>query len=161
MTEAHPTVKQYHAVHRMLNGFTSYMKMKMHENMHKGTWEECTYEYLRNRITEELKEFDLAIAEGRYDDARLEAADVGNFFGMISDNIAYGRFKNYNCASHSSAKSDAVLKKALRVIEELIECDCVPNDMLHPDETGCLCPPERDCHLCKMNVLKELRTKER
>ena len=113
MTEPHPIVKQYHAVHRMLNGFTSYMKMKMHENMHKGTWEECTYEYLRNRITEELKEFDLAIAEGRYDDARLEAADVGNFFGMISDNIAYGRFKNYNCASNSSAKesSDKVLEE--------------------------------------------------
>ena len=31
MTEPHPTVKQYHAVHRMLNGFTSYMKMKMHD----------------------------------------------------------------------------------------------------------------------------------
>ena len=107
MTEPHPTVKQYHAVHRMLNGFTSYMKMKMHENMHKGTWEECTYEYLRNRITEELKEFDLAIAEGRYDDARLEAADVGNFFGMISDNIAYERFKYYNCASNSPAKESS------------------------------------------------------
>ena len=107
MTEPHPIVKQYHAVHRMLNGFTSYMKMKMHENMHKGTWEECTYEYLRNRITEELKEFDLAIAEGRYDDARLEAADVGNFFGMISDNIAYERFKYYNCASNSPAKESS------------------------------------------------------
>ena len=107
MTEPHPIVKQYHAVHRMLNGFTSYMKMKMHENMHKGTWEECTYEYLRNRITEELKEFDLAIVEGRYDDARLEAADVGNFFGMISDNIAYERFKYYNCASNSPAKESS------------------------------------------------------
>lgn len=91
----HPQPKEFYQIDRMVNAFSRIMKMKLHENMHKGSWEKCTFDYLRSRIDDEIKEFDKAIEEGRYSDAMIEGGDVGNFFAMIGDNIEFGRFKNY------------------------------------------------------------------
>ncbi len=91
--------QQIYQIDRMVNSFSRLMKMKLHENLHKGTWENCTYDYLRSRIDDELKEFDVAIEEGRYIDATVEAADIGNFLAMIRENIDFGRFDNYTRTS--------------------------------------------------------------
>ena len=84
--------KEIYQILRMSGEFLSLMRMKLNENIHKGHWRECSYEYLRSRIDEELSEFDLAIKEKRFVDARIEAADVANFLAMIADNLEYSRF---------------------------------------------------------------------
>jgi hypothetical protein len=103
MTTQQP--QQEYQITKLVNEFSRIMKMKLHENMHKGSWETCTYDYLRSRVDEEIKEFDLAISEGRYIDAMVEAGDVGNFFAMINSNIDSGRFKDYTRSNpaHSAA----------------------------------------------------------
>jgi len=99
MTSTQQPEQLLYQITRITNGFARLMRMKLHENMHKGTWNNCTYDYLRSRIDDELKEFDQAISEGRYTDAKCEAADVGNFFAMIIDNMDFDRFQNYNTRS--------------------------------------------------------------
>jgi hypothetical protein len=92
----HPTVRELHAIQRATNNFMSLMKLKLYENIQKGkgtTWQECSYQCLRKRIDDELKELDEKIEKGLTLDAREECADIANFCMFISDNISYGHFK--------------------------------------------------------------------
>jgi hypothetical protein len=119
MTPNHLTVKLIHSIHRGLNNFKGIMQLKLMENAHKGTWDTCTYQYLRDRLSEELKEVDEKISEGDYLDAREELADVANFCMMISDNISYGRFGNYDYVRPYQSERDKVLDEIIKKIPSL------------------------------------------
>ena len=103
-TGARNDAEEVYQILRMSGSFLSLMRMKLNENRHKGNWRNCTYDYLRSRIDEELKEFDLAIQEKRFVDARIEAADVANFLAMIADNLEYCRFDESDAGNRRSVK---------------------------------------------------------
>jgi hypothetical protein len=90
------TTRILHQAQRGVNEFSQLMKLKLNANVDKGLWNNETYEYLRGRINIELKELDDAIAAKDYVNAELECADVANFCMMISDNLNYERFKEFN-----------------------------------------------------------------
>lgn len=68
--------------------FALEMEAKLRENDHKGHWRNCSLEYLRTRIHEELGELlttlDAVPVESSEQITR-EAADVANFAMMIAD----------------------------------------------------------------------------
>lgn len=82
-------------IDRAANGFMRTLKVKLHTHVHKGGWEDCSYEYLRLGIDRELAELDEAIQNGAYIDAQLECADVAAYLMMIHDNLEYDRFKEF------------------------------------------------------------------
>ncbi len=84
--------------------FAEEMERKLRKNEHKGWWEECSLEYLFERLSEELEELrDIVFKEKEKsantldyeeqllkpviyaDRIREEAADVANFAMMIAD----------------------------------------------------------------------------
>lgn len=75
--------------------FLTLMRAKLFENIHKSTWENETYAYLRKRLSDEVDELDRSIKDGDYANARLECADIANFAMMISDNLKYDRFDEF------------------------------------------------------------------
>jgi len=76
-------------VREPVSWFAEQMEAKLRENDHKGGWEDCDYEYLANRLEEEVEE--LRALEGDPDvkgeKIIRECADIANFAMMIADNI--------------------------------------------------------------------------
>lgn len=70
--------------------FAEYMEKVLKHNDHKGGWNECTDDYLLDRLQEEVKELISAVRgrKARNPELRIrnEAADVANFAMMIADN---------------------------------------------------------------------------
>lgn len=68
--------------------FAQQMELQLSANDHKGGWNKCEYDYLINRLEEEIEE--LRALEGIPDISTAqvirEAADVANFAMMIADN---------------------------------------------------------------------------
>ena len=61
---------------------------KLRENEHKTDWKDLSFEYLFNRVVDEVKELREAFEEPEVNEAgfkaiRNEAADVANFAHMI------------------------------------------------------------------------------
>lgn len=54
-------------------------------NQHKPGWHGQSLAYLRRRLSDELAEFDEALATGTAADVLGEAADVCNFIMMLAD----------------------------------------------------------------------------
>lgn len=65
--------------------FFDAMIYKLKRNAHKGKWEGVNLEQMRKRLSDELAELDLAIADGNVIEIILEAADVANFALIIAD----------------------------------------------------------------------------
>ena len=65
--------------------FAARMSAKLRQNEHKGSWDNCNYDYLLNRLRQETEELAEAIAGGTATDVIDEAADVANFAMMIAD----------------------------------------------------------------------------
>jgi len=62
------------------------METRLKENDHKGGWLTCSFEYLLERLREEVDELDTALnGYDLDDDPVIEAADVANFAMMIAD----------------------------------------------------------------------------
>jgi hypothetical protein len=57
------------------------MEMRLRANDHKGGWYDCTLQYLKKRLHEEVME----LRSSRRDTRVEEAADVANFAMMIAD----------------------------------------------------------------------------
>lgn len=68
--------------------FAEAMQQKLNENIDKGGWEDCGFQYLSMRLRQEHKE--MADAETA-DDLRRECADVANFAMMIFGNADHFR----------------------------------------------------------------------
>jgi NTP pyrophosphatase (non-canonical NTP hydrolase) len=67
--------------------FAQGMENKLRQNDHKGGWENCSVEYLLNRVNEELLEVHKAIYRGKSKEEVVgELADVANFLMMIGEN---------------------------------------------------------------------------
>ena len=66
--------------------FTNEMQSKLDANSHKSGWHSCTQQWLLNRLRQETKELERAIAKDK--NVVQEAADVANFAMMIADNFA-------------------------------------------------------------------------
>ena len=63
---------------------------KLAINEHKGGWEKMPYQYLLDRLEEEVVELRACISGENIIDATNvleEAADVANYAGMIADNV--------------------------------------------------------------------------
>lgn len=68
--------------------FATEMEAKLDANRHKGDrqgWLSCTPHSLLTRLKEEVQELEDAMRDGRFESAKGEAADVGNFAMMIAD----------------------------------------------------------------------------
>lgn len=66
--------------------FAEQMEAKLQENDHKGGWENCSVEYLLNRLNEEAQELFYATETPNSMETIIrEAADVANFAMMIAD----------------------------------------------------------------------------
>lgn len=67
--------------------FALLMEKKLKENDSKGGWDKCEYDYLLQRIDEEIIELKHCIrVDGSDRKIGLECADVANFVMMIADN---------------------------------------------------------------------------
>lgn len=62
--------------------FSEQMELKLRENDHKGGWDNCTFQFLFQKLDEEVRELTTCISE---EEAIKEAADVGNIAMMIAD----------------------------------------------------------------------------
>ena len=62
--------------------FAIEMEKKLLANDHKGGWQDCTFEYLMDRLREETCELNRVMYS---EDAVGEAADVANMAMMIAD----------------------------------------------------------------------------
>ena len=70
--------------------FTLCMEEKLRRNDHKGGWEECSLDVLFDRLKNEVRELQKAIAEEPDVNVMFEAADVANFAMMIAWNAMKG-----------------------------------------------------------------------
>lgn len=68
--------------------FAELMEVKLRENDHKGGWQDCSLDWLVERLYEEAKELWVEIdrVEPEADQIVREATDVANFAMMIADN---------------------------------------------------------------------------
>lgn len=73
---------RYEFVREPVLWFAGKMESKLQENDHKGGWENCTFQYLFQKLDEEVKELTTCISEEK---AIQEAADVANIAMMIAD----------------------------------------------------------------------------
>jgi hypothetical protein len=67
-----------------LKRFANGMEERLCANDHKGGWEDCSNDYLMEKLIEEIEELARAL-EGD-GDIFLEACDVANIVMMIADN---------------------------------------------------------------------------
>ena len=73
---------RYKFVREPVLWFAGMMESKLQENDHKGGWDNCTFQYLFQKLDEEVKELTTCISEEK---AIQEAADVANIAMMIAD----------------------------------------------------------------------------
>ena len=67
--------------------FAKAMENELIANSDKGGWQDCSLQYLINRLKQELGELERAIAKNESKHRIVsEAADVANFSMMIADN---------------------------------------------------------------------------
>ncbi|MCG3177033.1 MAG: hypothetical protein MOGMAGMI_01999 [Candidatus Omnitrophica bacterium] len=62
------------------------MEAVLKENDHKGGWQNCPMEYLRDRLHQEVRELDRALLDGDPKNITKECIDVANFAMMLRDN---------------------------------------------------------------------------
>ncbi len=74
--------------------FQTDMARKLYENRYKGGWSECTLDYLRKRLEQEVGELQDVINTLNKEEIINECADVANFCMMIADNFRNNRYKN-------------------------------------------------------------------
>jgi NTP pyrophosphatase (non-canonical NTP hydrolase) len=67
--------------------FATEMERKLRANDGKGGWNECSANWLMDRLNEERKELINACSSGNRRRIINECADVANFAMMISDNV--------------------------------------------------------------------------
>ena len=67
--------------------FAQQMEAKLRENDHKGGWQNCSWDWLVERIYRETKELWIEVGRVDIEPKRIirEAADVANFAMMIAD----------------------------------------------------------------------------
>jgi len=70
-----------------LKVFFDAMVYKLHQNAHKGKWEDTTFEQVEKRILDEFSELEEAIIANNTVEIILEGADVANF-AMIAASVA-------------------------------------------------------------------------
>jgi hypothetical protein len=73
---------RYKFVREPVLWFAGMMESKLQENDHKGGWDNCTFQYLFQKLDEEVKELTTCISEEK---AIQEAAGVANIAMMIAD----------------------------------------------------------------------------
>lgn len=73
--------------------FAVLMEQKLRKNDHKSHWSKESFTYLFQRLDEEMRELNQAVASAKTDYSRItdEAVDVANFLMMIVDNMAEPR----------------------------------------------------------------------
>lgn len=64
--------------------FARKMEETLKENDYKGGWQQCSYEFLIQRLIEELRELELT-DNNNHDEVIRECTDVANFAMMIAD----------------------------------------------------------------------------
>jgi NTP pyrophosphatase (non-canonical NTP hydrolase) len=81
-------------IRQELSWFSEQMEMTLKENDHKGGWgsEQCSLDYLIERLKEEVNELIVATDSGKagVENVIRECADVANFAMMIADRFAKG-----------------------------------------------------------------------
>jgi hypothetical protein len=66
--------------------FVDTMRTKFYANLHKGGWNRDSVDVLRERVSDEIEEMDMAIMfELPKKQVWEEAADVANFLMMVAD----------------------------------------------------------------------------
>ena len=71
---------------KAVTGFAVKMILKLQKNRHKAHWSTVDYEYLFDRLTEEVEELRSAM-EWPDGDIVSECCDVANFAMMIADKL--------------------------------------------------------------------------
>lgn len=69
------------------------LTLRKHDG-NKSGWDDCSYDYLLDRLAEELEELDMVVLEppnAPISRVIQEAADVANFAMMIADNARHKR----------------------------------------------------------------------
>jgi NTP pyrophosphatase (non-canonical NTP hydrolase) len=90
--------------------FNTHMLQKLLDNDYKGTWEKSTYNYLINRLIDEVEELiELIDKKERIVKITNECADIANFAMMISDNYTINTLEE---------KANQIIKNEEKRIEE-------------------------------------------
>ena len=75
--------------------FAQEMEQQLRRNDHKGGWDSLSFPRMLQRLKQETKELELAIAKakktGKWGDVVGEAADVANFSMMIAETVERAR----------------------------------------------------------------------
>lgn len=94
--------------------FAMHMEAILRRHDHKGGWIDCSYEYLFDKLREEVKELKQAFAaSGAYGNTQNECGDVGNIVMMIFDKAWYERANAWHATEWTKE-----MEAAVRLVEE-------------------------------------------